>query len=49
MLDIHFVVCFDMEVQHWLYIPKSFLYSPHRGYISFVNTCVTPRNIDLRP
>ena len=26
-----------------------FLYPPHRGHISFVNTCVTPRNIDLRP
>ena len=25
------------------------LYPPHRGYISFVNTCVTPGNIDLRP
>ena len=26
-----------------------FLYPPHRGYISFFNTWVTPRNIDLRP
>ena len=25
------------------------LYPPHRGYISFVNTCVTPRNIVLGP
>ena len=26
-----------------------FLYSPQRGYISFVNTFVTPRNNDLEP
>ena len=26
-----------------------FLYPPHRGYIHFVNTYVTPRNIDLGP
>ena len=25
------------------------LYPPHRGYISFLTTCVTPRNIDLGP
>ena len=29
--------------------PQLYLYPPHRGYISFVNTCGTPRNIDLRP
>ena len=27
----------------------SFLYPPQRGYISFVNTFVTPRNNDLGP
>ena len=26
-----------------------FLYPPQRGYISFVNTFVTPRNNDLQP
>ena len=26
-----------------------FIYPPHRGCISFVNTCGTHRNIDLRP
>ena len=26
-----------------------FLNQPHRGYISFVNTCGTHRNVDLRP
>ena len=35
---------------HWKgvvnYTPL-FLYPPHRGYISFVNTFVTPRNNDL--
>ena len=28
---------------------RKFLYPPHRGYISFVNTCGTHTNIDLRP
>ena len=28
---------------------NSFLYPPQRGYISFVNTFVTPRNNDLGP
>ena len=36
-----------------MYINKYFylflLYPPQRGYISFVNTFVTPRNNDLRP
>ena len=28
---------------------KGLLYPPHRGYISCVNTFVTPRNNDLGP
>ena len=33
----------------FLYFTTLFLYPPQRGYISFVNTFVTPRNNDLAP
>ena len=36
-------------VPNCLFRSIRFLYPPHRGYISFVNTCGTHRNIDLRP
>ena len=37
-------VCMAIQI-----FPAHILYPPHRGYISFVNTFVTPRNKDLGP